>query len=243
MVLFFSHKVPAQSIDTTIKASTILPWKVSGNVQATNNGISLFPTFTLGKPAAILDLSIGKKNFYLEPQLRFGLDGKPWSFIYWMRYKFPSTEHFSFRIGAHSAFTFKTAVTELNSQTVDLSYDQRYIAAEVFPNYTLNKKVKLGLYYLYSKGLDTYAIQNSHFISLMSSFTEIKIYGDYFVSFSPQFFYLKLDDKAGYFISETFVLGNKKLPFAISSIATRSIKSTINSPNFVWNVGINYAFK
>ena len=49
----------------------------AGGVTVTNKGISLVPTFTLGKPAAIFDPSTGKRKLYFEPQLRFALEGKP----------------------------------------------------------------------------------------------------------------------------------------------------------------------
>ena len=48
-----------------------------GAISVTNNGISLIPTFSLGKPAIIFDMSAGKRRLSFEPQLRFGLDGKP----------------------------------------------------------------------------------------------------------------------------------------------------------------------
>jgi aryl-alcohol dehydrogenase-like predicted oxidoreductase len=46
--------------------------------QVTNNGISLVQTFSLGKPAAIVTLSIGKGKLSFEPDLRFSLKEKPW---------------------------------------------------------------------------------------------------------------------------------------------------------------------
>nr|MBP6073208.1 hypothetical protein [Flavobacterium sp.]MBP6100608.1 hypothetical protein [Flavobacterium sp.] len=59
----------------------------SGGITVTNNGISLLPTFTLGKPAAIFDFAVKSKRWSFEPQLRFSLEGKPWSFVFWGRYK------------------------------------------------------------------------------------------------------------------------------------------------------------
>ena len=59
----------------------------SGAVSVTNNGISFVPTFSLDKPAAIFNLSMGKNRFSFEPDLRFSLAGKPWSFLFWGRYK------------------------------------------------------------------------------------------------------------------------------------------------------------
>jgi hypothetical protein len=62
--------------------STKIARHIGGAVTVTNNGISLIPNFTLGKPAAIFDLSVGGKKLSFEPQFRFALEGKPWSFIF-----------------------------------------------------------------------------------------------------------------------------------------------------------------
>jgi hypothetical protein len=45
----------------------------SGSVSVTNNGISIVPTFSLGKPAAIFMLSARKNRFSFDPDLRFSL--------------------------------------------------------------------------------------------------------------------------------------------------------------------------
>jgi hypothetical protein len=55
----------------------------SGGVTVTNNGISLIPTFSLGKPAALFDLTAGRGKLSFEPQFRFSLEGKPWTFFFW----------------------------------------------------------------------------------------------------------------------------------------------------------------
>ncbi|MBP6094755.1 MAG: hypothetical protein KA514_10225, partial [Cytophagaceae bacterium] len=73
----------------------------------TNNGISVVPIFTLGKPAAIINFTVGRK-FTFEPEFRVSLEGKPWSFIYWFRYKLAKTSKFTWSIGAHPAIIFKT---------------------------------------------------------------------------------------------------------------------------------------
>ena len=61
--------------------STNVPGHFGGAVTVTNNGISFIPNFSLGKPAAIFDLSIGRRLSF-EPQFRFALEGKPWSFLF-----------------------------------------------------------------------------------------------------------------------------------------------------------------
>src|SRR5688572_15693209 len=80
-LLFAGCALTAQPID-----STKTPSFFRGQITATNNGISLVPNFSLGRPAALFDLSVGKGRFSFDPWLRFGLDTKPWVFIFWFRY-------------------------------------------------------------------------------------------------------------------------------------------------------------
>jgi len=65
-------------------ASEIIPadstrkiYHISGAVAVTQNGFSVIPMFTLGKPAAFFDLSVGNVRLAFEPQLRFSLEGRP----------------------------------------------------------------------------------------------------------------------------------------------------------------------
>ncbi|HEY6975356.1 MAG TPA: hypothetical protein VH396_03645 [Chitinophagaceae bacterium] len=93
----------AQKIDST-KSIT----HFSGAAGITNNGISLIPTFSLGKPAAIFDMSIGGK-FSFDPELTFSLKGKPWYFLFWFRYKLVNSSRFRMHVGTHLGLNFKDA--------------------------------------------------------------------------------------------------------------------------------------
>ena len=59
----------SQNTDSTKVASHF-----GGAVTVTNNGISFVPTFSLGKPAVIFDLSMGRRLSF-DPQFRFSLEG------------------------------------------------------------------------------------------------------------------------------------------------------------------------
>jgi hypothetical protein len=87
---------------------------VAGAVTVTNRGISLIPSFTLGKHAAIFDVAIRKHDLSFEPQFRVGLDGKPWSFIFWWRYRVLGGERFRLGVGAHPAILFRTNTVSTN---------------------------------------------------------------------------------------------------------------------------------
>ena len=56
-LLLFTHSGFSQKTDSTKSISYF-----SGAVSVTNNGISIVPTFSLEKPAAIFNLSIAKKQ-------------------------------------------------------------------------------------------------------------------------------------------------------------------------------------
>jgi hypothetical protein len=98
LILFFGLVLNsfAQKTDSTKKV-----YHFSGNALVTNNGISFIPTFSLGKPATIVNLSMGDKRLSFEPEFRFSLEGKPWSILLWGRYKIVNNDKFKFTAGTH----------------------------------------------------------------------------------------------------------------------------------------------
>ena len=59
----------------------------AGSAGITNNGISVVPTFSFGKPAAIFMMSVEKSRLSFEPDVRFSLDLKRGGIAFWWRYK------------------------------------------------------------------------------------------------------------------------------------------------------------
>ena len=129
MVIILSLSLTASSQSPE---STKLPSHFNGAVTVTNNGIPFIPTFSLGKPAVIFDLSVGKR-FSFDPQFRFALEGKPWSFLFWWRYKLVTNEKFLFSIGAHPALSFKALIIPTETGTQEIIKVQRYLAGELSP--------------------------------------------------------------------------------------------------------------
>ena len=215
----------------------------SGAITATNNGISTFPNLSLGKPAAIFDFSVGSKRWSFDPQLRFSMQGKPWTFIFWGRYKVINDKKFKFTIGAHPAFSFKEEnVLALNGDSKTVMNVYRYAAAEFVPNVILSKNFSVGLYYLYSHGVDPGTTTNSHFIKLNTAISNIKLSESSFLKWQPQAYYLKMDSREGYYASSVLTLTTKNCPFAVSSIMNKIIKSDIPGDDFVWNVSLVYNY-
>lgn len=213
----------------------------SGVVTVNNNGISLVPTFSLNRPAATLGLTMGGR-FTFEPQFWFGLDGKPWAFLLWGRYKLVRTEKFKLNIGAHPGFLFGTVPVITNGTPNEMIQTQRFLATEISPNYFLTKKISVGVYYLYSHGLQEDAAKNIHFLTINSNFSHIPLSKKFFIKFNPQLYYLKMDANDGFYFTSSLALAKTNFPFSIQAIVNQAIKSNIVSNNFVWNMSLIYSF-
>jgi hypothetical protein len=214
-----------------------------GAVTVTNKGISLVPTFTLGKPAAIFDLSMGKNKLFFEHQMRFALEGKPWSFLFWWRYKLVANNKVAITLGGHPAMNFKTETHLANGILRKYIVTRRYLAGELVPNYFISKNVSVGLYYLYSRGLDYGAPRNTHFLTINSNLSHIKLGNQFFARFNPQFYYLRQDEKDGFYFTSTLTLVKQNFPLTVQSIINKTIQTDIpGSENFVWNVSLIYSF-
>ena len=227
----------AQTADNKSVASNF-----GGAVTVTNNGISFIPTFSLGKPAVIFDMAVGRKLTF-EPQFRFSLEGKPWSFLFWWRYKALKTDKFIFNTGTHLGLAYKTIGVSVNGETKDVQTVNRYLAAELSPNYLITKNISIGMYYLYSRGIDPDATRNTHFLTLNANFSDVKLSGQYFVKFVPQVYYLRMNQYDGFYITSSMTLAKRNSPFSISGMFNKIIQTDISaSKNFVWNLSLVYRF-
>ena len=225
------------------KDSTNSIFHFSGSVSITNNGISIVPSFSLGKPAVIFNLSMRKNRLSFEPDLRFSLAGKPWGFLFWGRYKLVSTKKFRMNSGAHLGLNFRTSFLPVNGDSTEATVERRYLAGELSPNYFLSKNISVGIYYLYSHGLDAGTIGNTHFITFNINFSNIKITDQFFINVNPQLYYLKLDEQGGYYFTSSFTVAKKNFPLTVSSIINKEINSTITGgKHFLWNVSLIYSF-
>ena len=229
------HECSAQNRDSTLFFRTA--------VSITQNGFSFIPSFSLGKPAIILEPSVGNKRFSFEPQFRFALEGKPWSFLFVYRYKVIVKGKFQLQLGGHiPALVFSTQSVSRNGVTDDVIVTQRFLAAELVPNYILSKNVSIGLYLLRGHGFDKGGVQDSYFAGFRSTITNINITKQLFLKFNPQVYYLKTDDKDGVYFTNTLTLAMRNFPLSISNIVNKAIQSEIPAKDFDWNVSLVYSF-
>jgi len=216
---------------------------IGGGVTLTNNGISLLPTFSLGKPAAIFDLSVGGEKLSFDPQFRVALEGKPWAFIFWWRYKLLNNEKFRVHVGAHPALMFRTIPVTTDGETRDAIEALRFVAGEFSPNYMLTKNISIGMYYLYGHGFQTTVTQNTHFLTLNSNFSNIGLSEKFYLRFHPQLYYLRMDAEDGFYITASLTLARRDFPLALQTIVNQPFTTTIpGGDDFVWNLSLIYTF-
>ena len=219
--------------------STQTPSFLRGQITATNNGVSLIPTFSLGRPAVLFDMNVGKGRLSFDPMFRFGMNGKPWAFVFWWRYKLIQQKKFNLGLGAHPSVVFRDISVTDNGITRNLLAAQRYFAWEVSPTYLVSKNANLGIYYLGSKGLTKDVLQHTTFVALRSVLN-LKLSDKLRMSLIPQAYYLKMDDNDGTYVNATLNLFKRNFPVSLNAIASKAIKTEIAGNDFLWSVGLVY---
>lgn len=222
--------------------TTKTPSFFSGQITATNNGVSLIPSFSLGKPAVLFDLSIGKGRLSFDPMFRFAMDGKPWAFVLWWRYKAIQQKNFKMSVGAHPAFVFRSE--ELNINGVNTSYlkAQRFFAWEATPALSVHKNITLGVNYLGSTGLSKDVTQSTTFLAFKTTFSNLSLDKNWKATVIPQFFYLNMDGVDGTYLSGSLIISKNKSPFTLTTNFSKKLRSALAGDDLLWSVGLNYNF-
>ncbi len=237
LLLVWGHISFSQEADSTQAISHF-----SGKISITHNGISLIPSFSLDAPAVLFNLSMGGERLTFEPEMRFALDGKPWSFLFWWRYKAVQSERFNLRVGAHPALNFRTIPVSSNGVERDVIETRRFLAGELAPSFKVSDNVSLGAYYLYALGLDE-SQRHTHFVNVNAAFAPINLPKNFYLGIFPNAYYLRMDDLDGFYVSASLTLANKKCPISVSAILNKSIQTEIQPErDFVWNVSLVYSF-
>ena len=222
---------------------TRVPTELSGGITVTNNGISLIPTFTLGKPAVTFDMAIGKRKLSFEPEFQFSLDGKPWTFFFWGRYKLVSNQKFFIRTGLHESLAFSTSTTTVNGVSKESISAQRYLAGEFAPNYFLTKHLGIGIYYIYSYGIDNEFVRNTNLLMFHVNFSNLKLSDQWSASIMPQIYYLRINQNNGFNLTTSLSLVKRNFPILFSAFVNKTLSYGIpGSKNFVWNASLIYTF-
>ena len=216
--------------------------RFGGAVTFTTKGISTIPNLTLGKPAVIFDMTVGRRLSF-EPQFRFALEGKPWSFLFWWRYELLNTDKFQFKIGAHPAFSFKTLIDTMYGASEESIVTTQYLAGELASSFLITKGIGIGMYYLYSRGIEKDITQHTNYLALRFIFSNIKLSDQFFIRLNPQVYYLKMDKNDGFYFNGTLTLAKRNFPLSISSLINKTIQTEIPvGDDLLWNVSLIYTF-
>lgn len=211
------------------------------DLSVTNNGFSIVPAFTLGDPAAYLDMRLGNRRLSFEPQFRYALEGRPWSFVFIYRYKAIMKPKFQLSIGGHlPGLNYVTRTVEIGGIEEQLSVARRFLALEVIPTYKISNNTSVGIYYLRGHAFQKHGPQNTNFLSLQGNFVKIKLIRKAYFSFNPQVFYLKVDANEGYYVNATTTFGISGFPVTISGIVNQAVESDIPAQDFDWNISLTY---
>ncbi|MBL0132990.1 MAG: hypothetical protein IPP79_02740 [Chitinophagaceae bacterium] len=101
---------------------------------------------------------------------------------------------------------------------------RRYLATELSPNYMITDNISAGVYYLYSRGLDNGTTRNTHFVTINSNISNIKLSNNLLFRLMPQFYYLKMDQQDGFYFTSTFVLSKRNFLCHYLLLSTRPSK-------------------
>jgi hypothetical protein len=243
LFISLSHTLSAQKSDST-KAKIN---SFGGTVTIQSNGISTIPNLTLGKPAAIFDMKVGRKLTF-EPEFRFALErGKPWAVVFWWRYRPTISDKFRLIISTNYSMAYKdiNVFTDTSSSATsqEIIRTTRYLAGAITPNYQFNKYIGIGMYLFYSKGIEKFITQNTWMVSFRPGISNIPITKNIVAGIAPDLYYLKMDNNDGIFFTTRFSVSAKNCPISISGLINKRLKSTIPSEyDFLWNVGLTYTF-
>ena len=215
----------------------------SGMVGLTNNGFSIVPSFSLNSPAVLAQLSWRKKKFSIDPDIRLTPDARKGSMIFWLRYHAIQKGKWSLRTGVHPSFLLQTRTVTEDGIDLEITQMRRFIAWELAPNYQITNQWSVGLYYLQGNAMQSDGPQTTHFITLNTSVSNIKIGGNFRLRLIPAVYYLNLDGYSGQYLTATGVISHTKLPFTIQSDINKTFTSDLpGNKDFLWNVSIRYIF-
>ena len=231
-LLFLSFSTLAQESKQTL----------GGTITATNNGISIIPSFSLDKPAINFNMSMSGERFSFDPLLQFGMNGKPWSFVFWGRYKMIKQERFTLTIGGHPAFLFLEEDLIVGNVPDRQMIANRYLAGEINSNYMINKKLSMGLYYLSGSGIQTIAAKKIDFLALNTIISDIRLYQDFQIKINPQIYFLDVDGDSGFYVNSSFTISKTDFPILLQGFFNQKLISTIQGENLLWNVSLLYTF-
>lgn len=218
-----------------------VPHKFSVQSSITNNGISIIPSFSLGKPAGIVEMSFGRR-FTFDPQYRFSLSGEPWSLVLWLRYKIYEARRFRMATGIHPAIMFNKISDPSRTPSISIGA-RRFLAMELSPFWQIQPHLGVGMYYLHSRGLKETGGFVSHFFTLNARITQLSIGHSLKLSVDPQVFILQMNDQTGYFATAALTISHPRIPLSLQTLHNFRLHGQVpGAQPHIWNVSLIHSY-
>lgn len=240
---FYSLLISLLFIQTSYAQQDSTITKFSGSIGITNNGFSIIPTFSLHRPATIMNFSWQRNRFSFNPDIRLVSDASKGGMIFWFRYQVIQEKKFGLRISAHPAFTLIRRSIDDNGNAIEITEILRFLAYEIMPSYQISPNWNINAVYLQGNALQKHGPQLTQVIFLNTSISNIKLGGDFRFQFMPSVYFLSTDGFRGDYFSATGILSNKNIPFTVQSTINQTLESDVpNNKDFMWNVMLSYNF-
>ena len=210
-------------------------------LEITNNGISPIPAFTLGEPALLMRMNLGKNRFSIEPLIALSIKNvKPWSIGVFARYNIIQEDHVVLRLGVNPSVNFQVENYMQDGKSVELIQSRRYFGTEIAPIFRIAKKWRVGFYYLRAYGFDE-GPKNGHFYGFNTSLSRVRLSRYFYFSLVPQIFHIRIDGDGGYYTSANIALHFSDSPFSLSSTINKALETEIAPDQlFNWNISLIY---
>lgn len=217
--------------------------ELSGVVILTSNGISQIPAYSLDEPAISAFFFLKLKRFSYEPDINYGINGRPWGMGNSFMYLVTDKKKLKFKSGLALGLAFSYPEVLQGGEMVKINKSERYLIAKLIPSYLISKKTTLSLIYWNAKNLEQKSINSINFLSAVLNISNVFVGQRMYCSISPQIFYLDVDGEDGLFFSPTAAFGIKKFPLYLTSQINTTLYSNMTSdPGFKWNLSLNYKF-
>ena len=245
-VLFFYLLVTVKVAQAQTKQDSVYtPFKFSGTLILSTNGISPIPAFSLDKPAVLVNLSLRKRRFSFNPEMSFSTKGIPWYLNNFFRYRLIEKKRFQFQTGLIWGIGYSYPKVIQNGISRTIAKAERFLWLELVPKYKISEKVAISSTTFSGYNFEPGSVKRINYISLIGNITKIKLHNFIYGSFFPQLFYLNIDNKSdGFFVAGVLGIGHNKLPLFLSAQVNQTLTTTITpDPGFKWNVSLSYSFK
>jgi len=183
-LMFQAQRIVAQKDSTRYKP------ELSGVITLTSNGISQIPAYSLDKPAISAFFYLKLKRFSYEPDINYGIDGRPWGMGNSFMYLVADKKKLKFKSGLALGLAFSYPEVLQGGEMIKINKSERYLIAKFIPSYLISNKTTLSINYWNAHNLEQKSINSINFLSAVLSILNVSVSQRIYCSIFPQIFYL-----------------------------------------------------